>query len=92
MKIYRNLKEIEERFVSPCVTIGNFDGVHLGHQELFSEVVRRGKENGGCSVVVTFDPHPLRILRLGGIKLISTVEQKIEQIDRADRPSGRYPF
>ena len=50
---------------------------------LFSEVVQRSRRNKGCSIVVTFDPHPLRILRPGGIKLISTIEQKIEQIDRA---------
>ncbi len=83
MKIYRNLDEIAEPFDNACVTIGNFDGVHLGHQLLFSEVVQRGRRNKGCSIVVTFDPHPLRILRPGGIKLISTIEQKIEQIDKA---------
>jgi riboflavin kinase/FMN adenylyltransferase len=83
MKIYRSLEEIERPFEKPCVTIGNFDGVHLGHQELFAEVVRRSNEKGGCSVVVTFDPHPLRVLRPDGIKLISTVEQKIEQIHKA---------
>ena len=51
MKIYRSLEEIEHPFEKPCVTIGNFDGVHLGHQELFAEVVRRSNEKGGCSVV-----------------------------------------
>ncbi|MEJ2057834.1 MAG: bifunctional riboflavin kinase/FAD synthetase [Desulfofustis sp.] len=65
------------------MTIGNFDGVHLGHQQLFSEVVERAGKRGGRSVVVTFDPHPLIVLRPGGIKLISTIAQKIEQIDRA---------
>ena len=83
MKIFRSLDEITQPFENPCVTIGNFDGVHLGHQLLFREVVRRGRANSGCSVVVTFDPHPLRILRPGGIKLISTIEQKIEQIEKA---------
>lgn len=83
MKIFRTLDEITEPFANPCVTIGNFDGVHLGHQLLFSEVVLRGRRNNGCSIVVTFDPHPLRILRPDGIKLISTIEQKIEQIDKA---------
>ncbi len=83
MKIFRSLDEITEPFANPCVTIGNFDGVHLGHQLLFMEVVRRGRANSGCSVVVTFDPHPLRILRPDGIKLISTIEQKIEQIEKA---------
>lgn len=83
MEIIRNLQDIISPFNCPCVTIGNFDGVHLGHQQLFTEVVRRAARNGGCSVVVTFDPHPLRVLRPGGIKLISTIDQKIEQIDKA---------
>lgn len=83
MKIIRHLREITEPFAQPCVTIGNFDGVHLGHQQLFGEVVQRAVRNGGCSVVVTFDPHPLRVLRPDGIKLISTIDQKIEQIERA---------
>lgn len=83
MKIYWNLDEIEEPFDRPCVTIGNFDGVHLGHQMLFSRIVQRAAENNGRSVVVTFDPHPLRVLRPDSIKLISTVEQKIEQIEKA---------
>lgn len=83
MDIYRNLTEISQPFPSACVTIGNFDGVHLGHQELFSQVVEDARRINGKSVVVTFEPHPLRILRPTGIKLISTVEQKIEQIDRA---------
>lgn len=83
MKIYWNLDEIAEPFDRPCVTIGNFDGVHLGHQMLFSRIVQRAAENNGRSVVVTFDPHPLRVLRPDSIKLISTVEQKIEQIEKA---------
>lgn len=65
------------------VTIGNFDGVHLGHQELFARVVRRARERGGASVALTFDPHPRKILDPRGVRLISTTEQKIELIERA---------
>jgi riboflavin kinase/FMN adenylyltransferase len=65
------------------VTIGNFDGVHLGHQLLFAEVVQRAYRCGGTGVVVTFDPHPLQILRPDGIKLISTCDQKTELIEFA---------
>jgi riboflavin kinase/FMN adenylyltransferase len=83
MQIFWNLDEIESPFGRACVTIGNFDGVHLGHQQLFAEVVDRARRSSGSSVVVTFDPHPLRVLRPQGIKLISTIEQKIEWIDRA---------
>lgn len=83
MQIFWNLDEIASPFSQACVTIGNFDGVHLGHQQLFAEVVDRARRSNGSSVVVTFDPHPLRVLRPQGIKLISTIEQKIEWIDRA---------
>ena len=83
MELYWNLDDIVIPFKKACVTIGNFDGVHLGHQRLFAEVVQRATKNLGCSVVVTFDPHPLRVLRPDGILLISTIAQKIEQIDKA---------
>lgn len=83
MELYWNLDDIVTPFEKACVTIGNFDGVHLGHQQLFAEVVKRASANRGCSVVVTFDPHPLRVLRPDGILLISTIAQKIEQIDKA---------
>jgi riboflavin kinase / FMN adenylyltransferase len=85
MKIHRSLSEIEKPFRDACVTIGNFDGVHLGHQLLFSEVVNRARRLGGTSVVITFEPHPLKVVcPLRGIKLISTFEQKVEMIDMAD--------
>jgi len=83
MKLYTNLVDIQQPFQNACVTIGNFDGVHLGHQLLFSQVVNLAHRHGGTSVVVTFDPHPLKVLRPGSIRLISTTEQKIELIERA---------
>lgn len=83
MKIFRKVEDIQEPFPEACVTIGNFDGVHLGHQMLFAEVARRASRRNGVSLAVTFEPHPLRILRPGGIKLISSCEQKIELIRMA---------
>jgi riboflavin kinase/FMN adenylyltransferase len=83
MKLYTNLADIKQPFQKACVTIGNFDGVHLGHQLLFSEVVGRAHSLNGTSIVVTFDPHPLKVLRPESIRLISTTQQKIELIERA---------
>jgi riboflavin kinase/FMN adenylyltransferase len=84
MKIFNNLSDIKEAFRDSFVTIGNFDGVHLGHHMLFAEVVSRAFQKQGTSVVVTFDPHPLQVIRPEiGIKLISTYEQKVELISLA---------
>jgi len=84
MKIYRDLSKITKPLHKPFVTIGNFDGVHLGHQILFSEVVSRAYKHEGTSVVITFDPHPLQVMRPEiGIKLISNEQQKEELIEMA---------
>ena len=83
MELYTDLEDIKLPFQRAVVTIGNFDGVHLGHQQLFREVVNRARQRDGTSVVVTFDPHPLKVLRPDGIQLISTTPQKIELIQQA---------
>lgn len=83
MEIYTDLTAIQHPFVRSHVTIGNFDGVHLGHQKLFDHVVARSRQDQGTSVAVTFDPHPLKVLSPQGIRLISTTAQKIELIERA---------
>ncbi len=83
MKIYTSISDISEKFPNACVTIGNFDGVHLGHQQLFSTVVNKARALQGTSIAITFDPHPLQVLLPGGIKLISTCEQKVELIEMA---------
>ena len=85
MDIYTNINDIPGPFPRAAVTIGNFDGVHLGHQILFSEVVSRAYQNKGTSVAVTFEPHPLKVVRPDiGLKLISTLEQKKELIALAN--------
>lgn len=84
MELYKSLSDIKKPDADSYVTIGNFDGVHLGHQMLFSEVVNKAYNKKGTSIVVTFDPHPLQIVRPEiGIKLISSYEQKVELISHA---------
>ncbi|MGC1454170.1 MAG: bifunctional riboflavin kinase/FAD synthetase [Nitrospirota bacterium] len=62
MRIVRGLKNFSERLLDPVLTLGNFDGVHLGHQAIFRKVIDRAREIGGTSVVFTFEPHPLKVL------------------------------
>lgn len=84
MKLIENLDDIKEPFPRAVVTIGNFDGVHLGHQALFHEVIERAEAIDGTSVAMTFEPHPLRVLKQNNHPpLITLHEQKIELIARA---------
>ncbi len=63
MMIFRSLEEIPENFGPSVVSVGNFDGVHCGHREVLKDMVDHARGNGIKAVAVTFDPHPLRILR-----------------------------
>lgn len=62
MRIIRSWEELAEALPEAVVTIGNFDGVHLGHREIFRRVVLRARQRGGTAVVLTFVPHPLKVL------------------------------
>lgn len=79
---FRNAAEWERRLGNQrrpaSVTIGNFDGVHRGHQKILQAVIERAQEGGWMSAVLTFDPHPVRVLRGdNGPYLLSTLEQRL---------------
>lgn len=81
MKVVKDLKEISKPFKNAVVTIGNFDGVHIGHQALFRQVTEKADSLGGTSVVITFEPHPIRVLNCNKhFPLITLYEQKVELI------------
>src|SRR3954452_11580566 len=63
MRIFRSLEEVPTDLGPTIVSVGNFDGVHCGHQHVLREVVRRARETGSQALAVTFEPHPFRILR-----------------------------
>ena len=79
MPVFRSLQDIPATF-GPCVaTIGNFDGVHSGHQWVIAEVIQRAQALGIRSIAVTFEPHPVRVLRPElSPKLITPLAQKLE--------------
>ncbi|MEF3168281.1 MAG: bifunctional riboflavin kinase/FAD synthetase [Deltaproteobacteria bacterium] len=84
MKVYRGTEANFEPFYLPAVTVGNFDGVHLGHQALFQKTVQIAQSRRGDAVAVTFEPHPMKVLRPANPpKLISDLEHKCELISRA---------
>ena len=61
--VYYDLPPGESAFSRTVVTIGNFDGVHLGHRAILARVRQRARELGGQAVAVTFNPHPVKVLR-----------------------------
>ena len=82
MKIFDHLDQINEPFKRAVITIGNFDGVHIGHQALFHEVIEKAAAIDGTSVAMTFEPHPMRVLRQNNHPpLITLYEQKAELIE-----------
>ncbi|MBO7460724.1 MAG: bifunctional riboflavin kinase/FAD synthetase [Bacteroidales bacterium] len=81
MKVFYNIEDYI-KVPNAVVTIGTFDGVHRGHQEILRNMVNRAKELGGESVVVTFYPHPRQVLSHdSGIRFISTQEEKIRHLE-----------
>ncbi len=84
MQVIRDLSHSGLPLNNPVLTIGNFDGVHEGHKALFRKVRERAEALNGQSAVMTFDPHPIRVMKPGnGPPMITPTEQKLELIGRA---------
>jgi riboflavin kinase/FMN adenylyltransferase len=83
MQIINHLDKISRPFKNAVITIGNFDGVHIGHQALFHEVIEKADALDGTSIAMTFEPHPMRVLKQNNHPpLITVYEQKAELIER----------
>ncbi|MGH7794410.1 MAG: bifunctional riboflavin kinase/FAD synthetase [Candidatus Binatia bacterium] len=79
MQIIRHIHEQRPNFTGSVVTLGNFDGIHLGHQALIGGAVADAKQLGVPSVVLTFEPHPLKVLAPGRApKLILAHKDKMQ--------------
>jgi len=63
MRIEHSIRAIKRDLPYVVMTLGNFDGIHRGHQSLFDRVTRIAHEKNGTAVVLTFDPHPLKLLK-----------------------------
>jgi riboflavin kinase/FMN adenylyltransferase len=72
------------RWMSPVLALGNFDGLHRGHQKIIERIRRGASERAGAAVVLTFDPHPPRVVRPDKAPpLLMTMAQKLRALDRA---------
>ena len=84
MQVFRELDSISQRLGPTVVSIGNFDGVHLGHRFILDRLRQSAAVRSLRSVAVTFDPHPLRFLRPETCpKLITPLETRIELLEEA---------
>jgi riboflavin kinase/FMN adenylyltransferase len=78
MQVVRDLDKLIEKPCRTVATIGNFDGVHLGHREIFRRVVDKARALEGTAAVVTFEPHPLHVLAPEKAPLrLNTPEEKV---------------
>lgn len=83
MKIHKSINEVQQ-ITNPILTVGTFDGVHIGHQKIISRLNEIAAEKGGESVLLTFHPHPRKVLFPDddSLKLINTIEEKTALLDQ----------
>ena len=84
MKIYNNFSDFV-KVPNAIVTIGTFDGVHLGHQAILKDMVKTAKDIGGETVVITFYPHPRQVLNINAanLRFITTQEEKLQLLEKS---------
>lgn len=81
MEVYRSIDFLPQ-FRNAVITIGTFDGVHLGHQKIIDALVNEAHSVSGESVLITFDPHPRKIVNPAqSLQLINTLDEKIELLN-----------
>ena len=83
MQVHYNLDDLP-KFQNAVITIGTFDGVHLGHQLIISTLITEANKANGESVIITFHPHPRKVVRsvVTGIRLINTLDERIELLSK----------
>lgn len=82
MKVFSQLADIPQDFGPTLVSVGNFDGVHRAHSHVLRNIVSRARQQGAKAVAVTFEPHPVRILRPdSGLKLLTPIPEKLRLLE-----------
>ena len=82
MQVFRKLEDVAAGFGPTLLTVGNFDGVHRAHTRVLDNIVPRAREQGFKSVALTFEPHPVRILRPdAGLKLLTPTPEKLRLLE-----------
>ncbi len=83
MQIHRDISNLP-RFTNAVITIGTFDGVHLGHRQIIDNLKTEAANAGGESVIITFHPHPRKVVSsvITGVRLINTLAERIELLEK----------
>jgi riboflavin kinase/FMN adenylyltransferase len=83
MNLHKDIEHLPQ-FRKAVITIGTFDGVHLGHQQIIAQMKSEAARIGGETVIITFHPHPRRVVHADqDVKLITTIEERIELLSAA---------
>ena len=82
MQIHRELNKLPV-FKNAVITIGTFDGVHLGHRQIIDSLKEEANKVKGESVIITFHPHPRKVVSsvITGVRLINTLAERIELLE-----------
>ena len=92
MELLRDIEQFDPRWRGGVLSVGVFDGVHLGHQRVIGRAVERARSLGAPALVFTFHPHPLDVLRPDGVPpLIQTFGQKLELLRRLGASAVVWP-
>ncbi len=84
MQVVRGSATLEKPLERCVLTVGNFDGLHIGHQAIMQTITSRARARAGVAAVYTFEPHPRRVLQPArSPKLLTTLEQKLELFEAA---------
>src|SRR5260370_42002047 len=82
MRTFRQLDDLPRDFGPTIVSVGNFNGVHRAHRHVIGAIVRRAREGNAHSMIVTFEPHPARILHPDyNFKLLTPLPEKMRLPD-----------
>jgi riboflavin kinase/FMN adenylyltransferase len=78
MQVFHKLEDVPAEFGPTILSVGNFDGVHRAHAQVLRTIVNRARQSGSKSVAVSFEPHPVRILRPDAdLKLLTPTPEKV---------------
>ena len=84
LELFKGVGSLTRKIRNPILTIGNFDGVHLGHVTILDKVIERARAIDGEAVLYTFEPHPRKVLQPDHPpRLLATFEQKLEFLEEA---------